>query len=122
MRAWHLTKGEPADLNLYRYPGREAPDLGKRSRAPRCECDRCTDFDTVKETRISTTFSDYETIHPKENEELSEHQYLVCMSHMFGFVLKDRTYGIFAFIFLTRRASILTYVGRSSRDQQSRKT
>ncbi|KAI1267478.1 hypothetical protein F5Y18DRAFT_424577 [Xylariaceae sp. FL1019] len=39
--------------------------LGQRARAPRCEFNK-----------------------------LSDHQYLICMSHMFGFVLKDCTYDL----------------------------
>jgi arylamine N-acetyltransferase len=79
MYIWHL--------------GMERQDIGERARGPRCECSRCTDSDTVKEKYISATFSDYDNIDPKETKELSEHQYMLCMSHMFGFILKDRTYG-----------------------------
>jgi len=70
--------------------------IGEKARTPRCECSSCTNFDTVKENCISVTFDDYDAIDPKETENLSEHQYLLCMSHMFGFVLKDRAYGEFA--------------------------
>jgi hypothetical protein len=70
--------------------------VGKKARTPRCECSSCTNFDTVKENCISVTFGDYDDIDPKEIENLSEHQYLLCMSHMFGFILKDRAYGKFA--------------------------
>jgi hypothetical protein len=65
----------------------------ERSRVPGCECAECEDLEGVKEEYIKTTFSDYDDINPRETNELSEHQYLLCMSHMFGFVLKDRTYG-----------------------------
>ncbi|RYC65182.1 hypothetical protein CHU98_g1061 [Xylaria longipes] len=40
------------------------------------------------------SFSDYDKINPKDTSELSEHQYMLCMSHMFGFILKDRTYDL----------------------------
>lgn len=49
--------------------------------------------DAVKEIYVSVTFSDYDDIKPKDIKELSEHQCLLCMSHMFAFILKDRTYG-----------------------------
>lgn len=65
----------------------------ERARAPRCECADCEDLEGVKKEYITTTFSGYDYINPRETKELSEHQYLLCMSHMFGFVLKDRTYG-----------------------------
>ncbi|KAJ4292782.1 hypothetical protein N0V90_009445 [Kalmusia sp. IMI 367209] len=43
---------------------------------------------------ISTTFGDYDSIKPSQTEGLTDHQALVCMSHMFGFVLKERSYDI----------------------------
>ncbi|KAI1122776.1 hypothetical protein F5Y10DRAFT_253232 [Nemania abortiva] len=69
-------------------------DIGQRARAPRCECTACKDIDATTEKYISETFSDYDNIDPKDVNELSEHQYLICMSHMSGFILKDRVYDI----------------------------
>jgi hypothetical protein len=40
------------------------------------------------------TYSDYGNIDPRGRIEPSEHQYLLFDSHMFGFVLKDREYGM----------------------------
>lgn len=68
-------------------------DVGKRSRAPRCECQTCIDLDPTGTTYIATTFSDYDSINPRTPGGLSDHQYMLCMSHMFGFILKDRVYG-----------------------------
>jgi hypothetical protein len=76
--------------------GRDDTVIGEKARTPRCECSSCINFDTVKDNCISVTFGDYDAIDPKETENLSEHQYLLCMSHMFGFILKDRAYGEFA--------------------------
>jgi len=64
-----------------------------KSRAPRCECTECEGLKGVKEEYVHTTFGDYDNIDPTETKELSDHQYFLCMSHMFGFILKDRTYG-----------------------------
>ncbi|KAJ8131274.1 hypothetical protein O1611_g2355 [Lasiodiplodia mahajangana] len=69
-------------------------DIGQRARAPRCECTACRDIDATAEKYISETFSDYDGIDPKDTNELSEHQYLICMSHMSGFILKDRNYDL----------------------------
>ncbi|KAK2808761.1 hypothetical protein FQN50_004433 [Emmonsiellopsis sp. PD_5] len=69
-------------------------DLSERARAPRCECSRCIDFNAMKGVYRSVAFGDYDNIDPKETKGLSEHQYLLCMSHMFGFILKDRTYDL----------------------------
>ncbi|KAH8776082.1 hypothetical protein F5882DRAFT_359889 [Hyaloscypha sp. PMI_1271] len=74
--------------------GDDDTHIGERARTPRCECSSCINFDTVKDNCISVTFGDYNAIDPKETENLSEHQYLLCMSHMFGFVLKDRAYDL----------------------------
>jgi hypothetical protein len=50
-------------------------------------------MESMKEEYIATIFSDYNDINPQETRELSEHQYLLCSPHMFGFILKDRSYG-----------------------------
>ncbi|KAI0116462.1 hypothetical protein GGR51DRAFT_501417 [Nemania sp. FL0031] len=73
----------------------EAEDgIGQTARAPRCECTMCKDIDATAERYISETFSDYDDIDPKDADELSEHQYLICISHMSGFILKDRNYDL----------------------------
>ncbi|KAI1348458.1 hypothetical protein F5Y01DRAFT_317734 [Xylaria sp. FL0043] len=74
-----------------RNPGRL---VGERARAPCCKCNKCSDIDTAAQKYIPATFSDYDNIDPKELNELSEHQYMLCLSHMYGFILKDRTYDI----------------------------
>ena len=86
----------------------EETRIGQRARAPRCECSNCTHFDTVKGSRISVTFGDYAAIDPKETEQLSEHQFLLCASHMCGFILKDRAYGEFPQHLVHRSKSTLT--------------
>ncbi|KAL2694965.1 hypothetical protein Neosp_001554 [[Neocosmospora] mangrovei] len=63
--------------------------VGERARGPRCECSQCTASDAAGEIYVHVTFSNYDDIKPKDIKELSEHQYLLCMSHMFGFILKD---------------------------------
>jgi len=88
--------------------GEEVTAIGERARGPRCECSQCTDLDTTKEKYVSATFSDYDNIDPKETKELSEHQYMLCTSHMFGFILKDRTYGKFAQHLVHAKQSVLT--------------
>ena len=73
---------------------------GSRARVPRCECFECKLVDSTKGATISLTFSDYDTLDPSQVKGLSEHQALLCMSHMFGFILKDRTYGMYSSCFL----------------------
>lgn len=81
------------------YPG--ITNLGHEARAPRCECLRCRDMDRRNGTHIVPIFHDYDSISPFRKGGLSEHQALICMSHMFGFVLKDRAYGKILEITLT---------------------
>ncbi|KAI1483504.1 hypothetical protein F4774DRAFT_164561 [Daldinia eschscholtzii] len=69
-------------------------DIKERAKTPHCECHRCSEVDVGKERYVSGTFSDYDGIDPKSYENLSDHQYLLCMSHMFAFILKDRTYDL----------------------------
>lgn len=67
--------------------------MSSRSRAPRCECRVCTDFESTKEKYLPTTFSDYDGIDPAKTPEFSEHQAFLCMRFMYGFILKERVYG-----------------------------
>ncbi|KAI1378365.1 hypothetical protein F4677DRAFT_466113 [Hypoxylon crocopeplum] len=69
-------------------------ELKERARTPHCECTRCRGVDARRERFASATFSNYDNIDPKNTPGLSEHQYLLCMSHMFGFILKDRMYDL----------------------------
>jgi hypothetical protein len=112
---WHLSSNDDTD-EVYRddpgafvlppppvppsrYRGGSYPGVGttggpgSRARVPRCECSQCKLVDSRKGTSISPTFSHYDSIDPGQVKGLSKHQALVCMSHMFGFVLKDRAYG-----------------------------
>ncbi|KAJ2995711.1 hypothetical protein NUW58_g1198 [Xylaria curta] len=73
-------------------PGQK--NIGERARRPRCECSECGDIDAVGGRYRTAIFSDYDGINPKERSELSEHQSMLCMSHMFGFILKDRKYDL----------------------------
>jgi hypothetical protein len=70
-----------------------APRVSDRARGPRCECARCKSLESGTEKYISTTFSNYDKMDPNKTQGLSDHQALICMSHMFGFILKDRVYG-----------------------------
>lgn len=67
--------------------------IGENARSPHCECIQCVASDILKTTFLFATYSDYDSISPKEIEKLIDHQYLLCSSHMFGFILKDRSYG-----------------------------
>ncbi|KAI0975374.1 hypothetical protein F4678DRAFT_420118 [Xylaria arbuscula] len=76
------------------FESRASIEIGERARAPCCKCNKCRDIDTAAQKYIPATFSDYDSIDPKGVGELSEHQYMLCLSHMYGFILKDRAYDI----------------------------
>lgn len=69
-------------------------EIRERAKTPHCECKSCNQTKPGQETYVTGTFSDYDDIDPKRSQPLTEHQALICMSHMFGFVLKDRMYGM----------------------------
>ncbi|XDG05324.1 hypothetical protein ABKA04_004939 [Annulohypoxylon sp. FPYF3050] len=69
-------------------------EIRERAKTPHCECKSCNQTKLGQETYVTGTFSDYDDIDPKRSEPLTEHQSLICMSHMFGFVLKDRMYDL----------------------------
>ncbi|KAI1289047.1 hypothetical protein F5Y03DRAFT_64840 [Xylaria venustula] len=84
----------PVNLPIGLFESQTDSGIGERARAPCCKCNKCRDIDTAAQKYIPATFSDYDNIDPKEVDELSEHQYMLCLSHMYGFILKDRTYDI----------------------------
>ncbi|KAF2729989.1 hypothetical protein EJ04DRAFT_446105 [Polyplosphaeria fusca] len=68
---------------------------GDTIRAPQCECKECVQSSAGKEIYTPKKFSDYVSFFkPNEREKLTDHQYLILSSHMYSFILKDRTYDI----------------------------
>jgi hypothetical protein len=76
----------------YRAPLNRA---GQTARIAGCPCLDCSHSHASDQAHLRPTYSDYDDIDPFDPyfTGLSEHQYLLCASHMFGFVLKDRSYG-----------------------------
>jgi hypothetical protein len=93
LTGWDLTEDRTNRDYDYLVEKTTSP-VGGRARAPKCECLQCKAIDSIASSHISATFSDYDDIDPTRASGLSEHQCLICMSHMFSFVLSDRTYGI----------------------------
>ncbi|KAI0537930.1 hypothetical protein GGR58DRAFT_323861 [Xylaria digitata] len=85
---------KPINIKAVNRGVTEEEPIGERARAPCCKCSKCRDIDTAAQKYISAAFSDYDNIDPKEVSELSEHQYMIYLSHVFGFILKDRAYDI----------------------------
>lgn len=74
-------------------PGQLITVVGESIRVARCECKDCQAHAASQETYLRLKFSDYREIDPTQEAGLTEHQYSIFPSHMFGFVLNDRTYG-----------------------------
>lgn len=82
---WQLyTDGEPV-TSVYDV------ELGQRTRIPKCTCKKCESNPKAVQLR---KFDDYDDIDLKSRKTLTEHQYFLCSSHVWGFVLKDRTWEI----------------------------
>lgn len=69
--------------------------INDSTRVARCECKDCRISYDLHETYDKEPFGDYMFISPREIEALERQQYKIMPSHMFAFVLKDRTYGKF---------------------------
>ncbi len=67
--------------------------LGSRARSPACQCDNCEEYKLKNQPIIPLTYASYDNIDPRRVGELSEHQYIICHSHLYAYVLKDRVYG-----------------------------
>jgi hypothetical protein len=76
--------------------------VGERARIPRCECSKCGDANAAEEVYLKPTFRDYDNVDPEIVTGLCDHQYMLCASHMFGFILKDRMHGMLDAISNTR--------------------
>ena len=81
------------DESFDEYNNNINDSLGESARSPRCECSACTASNIQKETYLRATYSDYDNIDLTKREQILDHHYLLCASHMYGFVLKDRSYG-----------------------------
>jgi hypothetical protein len=57
---------------------------------PGCYCEIC--LSKLREVKKSP-FAGYDKIDPKEKQELTNNQYLLCSGRVFGFVLQTRSWG-----------------------------
>lgn len=80
------------DVFIDSHGHRGNDEFGSSIRIARCECQECEGADIVEDMH-AMPFSGYRNIDPKQNEALPDHQYMLMSSHMFAFILKDRTYG-----------------------------
>lgn len=68
-------------------------ELGEQTRIARCPCQSCEAKHAGLNRVERRPFDDYDDIDLTSKKTLTDHQYLLCWSHVFGFVLKDRAWG-----------------------------
>ncbi|KAH7077666.1 hypothetical protein BKA63DRAFT_489217 [Paraphoma chrysanthemicola] len=79
---------------IHHIPEIDATRIRESVRIPHCECKECTTSVESQETYEQDKFHDYYTMVPSESVHPTEHQYMLMASHMFAFILKDRTYDL----------------------------
>ncbi|CAI7655938.1 unnamed protein product [Penicillium glandicola] len=69
-------------------------ELGQRTREPKCLCKTC-EADSLRQHGIQRRiFDDYDNIDLNSVSTLTDHQYLLCWSHVYAYVLKDRIWDL----------------------------
>ncbi|KAJ5956435.1 hypothetical protein N7501_010714 [Penicillium viridicatum] len=69
-------------------------ELGQRTREPKCLCKTCQ-ANSLREHGIQRRiFDDYDNIDLSSVSTLTDHQYLLCWSHVYAYVLKDRVWDV----------------------------
>jgi len=60
-----------------------------------CQCTACRAYNVEHPVQLLLPFASYDLINVVDTESLTDHQYLLCNSELWAFVLKDRAYGKF---------------------------
>lgn len=60
-----------------------------------CTCTVCKQRSVNLETETESIFGDYTILTPKDNPNLSDHEYLLCPFEISAFVFKTRSWGKF---------------------------
>jgi hypothetical protein len=114
----------PWEEEVEREPDKHLPgvgddeSLGTNTRFPACPCAICSSGDNNAEKLFQRLkFDDYDEIPLDTDLKLTEHQYFLCYSHVYAFVLQDRIWGKSVFyIAIGLRQIVLTSV-RSRRGE-----
>ncbi|KAJ5178623.1 ATPase AAA-type core [Penicillium coprophilum] len=69
-------------------------ELGQRTREPRCVCKTCEANSLRQHGTQRRIFDDYDNIDLSSVLTLTDHQYLLCWSHVYAYVLKDRVWDV----------------------------
>ncbi|KAF2730213.1 P-loop containing nucleoside triphosphate hydrolase protein [Polyplosphaeria fusca] len=69
--------------------------LGKNTRIPECPCTNCVLRKSDAETRSRRlTYDEYDFIPLEQSQDLTDHQYLLCFSHVYAYALIDRLWDL----------------------------
>lgn len=68
-------------------------ELGQRTKEPKCLCKTCQANGLRQHGIQRRIFDDYDNIDLSSVSTLTDHQYLLCWSHVYAYVLKDRVWG-----------------------------
>ncbi|CEL11686.1 hypothetical protein ASPCAL14785 [Aspergillus calidoustus] len=96
---WYLKNAIGGDYKDEREPplpvtGLVGIELGERTRVPSCPCKSCHENESHQREIQRRRFDDYDDIDLNTRTELTDHQYMLCWSHVYGFVLKDRAWDL----------------------------
>ncbi|KAJ5711737.1 ATPase AAA-type core [Penicillium malachiteum] len=81
------------DHSPLREPDEDEDDeLGKRTRKPTCPCATCKANGPTQHDVERRLFDNYDSIDLQGQEVITDHQYLLCRSHVYAYVLKDRAW------------------------------
>ncbi|KAJ5553329.1 ATPase AAA-type core [Penicillium frequentans] len=69
-------------------------DLGERTRKAKCPCETCEADSANKNNVQRRAFDDYDKINLNSPGVLTDQQYVLCWSHVYGYVLNDRAWDI----------------------------
>lgn len=84
------SKGTPVTVPLV-----DSSNIGLNIRTPRCECSVCEEELQHKPHlthQQRPRFADYDDLQVNL-DKMTDHQYSLCDSHVFGYILNDRTWG-----------------------------
>lgn len=69
-------------------------ELGERTRKAQCPCETCEADNANKNNVQRREFDDYDNVNLGSRGTLTEQQYILCWSHVYGYVLSDRAWGL----------------------------
>ncbi|KAH8679032.1 hypothetical protein BGZ60DRAFT_255846 [Tricladium varicosporioides] len=85
-------ESESYDDYPYNRESRFIERPGARARVPGCQCENCEQYNFQTQVYVPLAYEAYDNIDPNNPGDLVDHQYFICASHLYGFILKDRIY------------------------------